>query len=116
MKKYLLVTACAVVVCLTVFLLALIAIYGPFFILIANLSEETVVQTLVSPDGSYEARVIDIDSGALGGDTVVEVQKIGVLTKAEQIYVGEWGEYQHMEIYWKDDNCLIINGVEYPIQ
>lgn len=86
-----------------------------FLIMMANMGSKTVVQTLPSPEGGYEARVIDVDQGALGGDTVVEVQKVGSLTKAKQIYIGEWGEFKTMEIYWKSEHILVINGKEYEV-
>ena len=31
-------------------------------------------------------------------------------------YFGEWGEFENMQNYWKDDNCLVINSVEYRIE
>ena len=72
----------------------------------------------------YYAEVIDSDQGALGGDTLVNVYKKGELNififkikkKPQRVYLGEWGEYKNMQIYWKNENCLIINSTEYKIE
>jgi hypothetical protein len=76
---------------------------------------KTVIQTLPSPGGTYEARVIDVDEGALGGSTIVEVERNSWLARPKRIYLGEWLEYETMDIYWKNDDCLVINGKEYSV-
>ena len=89
-----------------------------------NISQNTVVQTIESPSGKYYAQVIDSDQGALGGDTLVDVyQDCGINAlvfkiekKPQRVYFGEWGEFNNMQIHWKDDNCLVINSVEYEIK
>ncbi len=83
----------------------------------------TVVKTVESPNGVYYAEVIDSDQGALGGDTLVDVhdnQGIHALLftiskKPQRVYQGDWGAYKHMEMYWKNDHCLVINSVEYEV-
>ena len=96
-----------------------------FISLIAlNFVQNTVMQTVRSPGGMYYAEVIDSDQGALGGDTLVNVYKKGELNififkikkKPQRVYLGEWGEYKNMQIYWKNENCLIINSTEYKIE
>lgn len=100
-----------------------IVILGFFAMIFGNLSENTVVRSIESPNGTYYAEVIDSDQGALGGDTFVDVRenvvdayvfKISKIPK--RIYQGDWAEYTDMEIYWKDDHCLVINSVEYTIE
>ena len=88
------------------------------FYVFGSIGEDTVIQTLHSPDGSRYAEVIDSDQGALGGDTLVRVYKYKTLFKdrGEIVYKGEWREYEDMEIYWKDDDTLVINSKEYPIK
>ncbi|MBR6514326.1 MAG: hypothetical protein IKT46_05765 [Clostridia bacterium] len=95
-----------------------------FFVLIfGNIGQDTVVRTLDSPNGKYYAQVIDSDQGALGGDTIVNVyQKSNVnlilfkiQKNPQQVYLGDWGEYEYMKIYWTDNNRLMINSVEYFI-
>lgn len=98
------------------FLLLLASLFGSF-------GKNTVIQTLQSPSGSRYAQVIDSDQGALGGDTYVEVYEkclvdnflIRIQKEPRRVYSGEWGEYDHMEIYWISDDCLVINSVEYEI-
>jgi hypothetical protein len=45
----------------------------------------------------------------------VEVERNGWLARPKQLYLGEWGEYETMDIYWKNDDCLVINGKEYGV-
>lgn len=92
-------------------------------ILFGDLSENTVVKTVESPNGVYCAEVIDSDQGALGGDTFVDVCEnvvdayvFKISKDPKRIYQGDWAEYTNMEIYWKDDHCLVINSVEYTIE
>ena len=83
-----------------------------------------MVKTVESPAGAYCAQVIDSDQGAMGGNTHVEVTEKSRLDlilfriekEPERVYSGEYGEYETMEIYWKDDACLVINGVEYEME
>lgn len=95
-----------------------------FFILIfGSFGQNTVVKTIESPSGEYYAQVIDSDQGALGGSTFVDVYKSDVSLilfklekKSQRVYFGTWGEFENMQIHWKDNNRLIINSVEYEIQ
>ena len=89
-----------------------------------DLGENIVVQTVESPNGTYYAEVINSDQGALGGDTLVDVTEnkkfdaliFTISKKSKRVYHGEWGEFEDMEIYWKNENCLVINSVEYMIE
>lgn len=93
-------------------------------LIFGNIGQNTVVQTVESPGGKYYAEVVDSNQGALGGDTLVDVyEKSGINSvifkiekKPQRVYVGEWGEFKNMEIYWKDEQCLVINSVEYEIE
>jgi hypothetical protein len=85
-----------------------------FALLFENIGQNTVVRVLPSPDGTLEARIIDSDQGAMGGATIVEVEKNG-WAKPKQIYTGPWGIFETMEIYWKDEDTLVINGKEYRV-
>lgn len=92
------------------------------FLIFGNFGKNEVVKTVVSPNEEYYAQVINSDRGALGGDTLVDVHNNGfnafffkINKKTQRIYQGEWGEFNDMKIYWKDDNCLVINSVEYDI-
>lgn len=105
------------------FMILPLAFFGALALLLGDFGETTVVRSVESPNGAYHARVIDSDQGALGGDTFVDVYTdkcidllICKITKQSQrVYRGNWGEYENMEIYWKDDHCLVINAIEYMI-
>lgn len=94
------------------------------FVVFGNSGKNTVTQTVVSPNGRYYAQVVDSDQGALGGDTLVDVYEsrglnavlFRVNKKPQRIYRGEWGEFKNMKVYWKDDNCIVINSVEYRVE
>ena len=95
-----------------------------FALVFGNFGQDTVVETVDSPSGKYCAQVIDSDQGALGGNTLVEVQQNGgfdailfqIEKKPQLVYFGNWGEFETMQIYWKDDKCLVINAVTYEIE
>lgn len=110
---------------LTAILLIPITIFGSFGVLFADLGSLNVVQTLESPSGKYSAAVVDVNQGALGGDTLVEVHEnnkhfnfliFTIAKKPQCVYIGNWGEFQNMKVRWKDDSHLIINGKEYDIK
>ncbi len=93
-------------------------------LIFGNIGQNTVVKTVESPNGKYYAQVIDSDQGALGGDTLVDVyEKNGINAilfkiekKPQRVYFGDWGEFEKMQIHWKDDRCLVINSIEYEIE
>ena len=107
---------------------ALIILPIGFFSFIAlifgNIGQNRVVQTGESPSSKYYAQVIDSDQGALGGNVLVDVyekSKINAILfkiekKPQRVYFGDWDEFENMQIHWKDDNCLVINSVEYEIE
>lgn len=121
MKKIILAIVCMFFI--PVVLLLFVTVIG-YTLVFGNIAKNTVVQTVESPCGKYYAEVIDSDQGALGGDTIVNVyEKNGIYynifkikKKPQRVYSGEWGEFQNMEIYWKDEQCLVINSVEYEIE
>ena len=89
-----------------------------------GITQDTIFKSVESPNGIYCAEVIDNNQGALGGNTYVEVREnkginafiFNTSKKSQTIYRGRWGEFETMEIYWKNDNCLVINFVEYTIE
>ena len=82
-----------------------------------------VVQSIDSPNKQMIAEVIVDDEGALGGDTRVTISErrrvdllvLQISKKPQNIYRGEWGEEKRIEVYWKDDSCLVINSKEYIV-
>lgn len=109
---------------LSAFMVLPIVFFSFIALIFGNFGQNTVVQTVESPGGKYFAQVIDSDQGALGGDTLVDVyEKSGINAiifkiekKPQRVYFGEWGEFNNMHIYWKNDSCLVINSVEYEIE
>lgn len=97
---------------------------GFLALMLGGIRQDTVVQAVQSPAGTYYAEVIDSDQGALGGDTIVNVREdkgfnallFKVEKKPQEVYFGQWGEFMDMEVYWKNNNCLVINSTEYEIQ
>ncbi|MCI9078171.1 MAG: hypothetical protein HFH68_04495 [Lachnospiraceae bacterium] len=86
---------------------------------------DTVVQVEYPPDRRCKAEVVDNDQGALGGgvfvnicntEPAIDLYFIKVFKKPHCIYSGRWGEYEGMELYWKDNHILSLNGSEYFIE
>lgn len=108
---------------LAALLISPVGFLGFIALVFGGIGRDTVVQTVQSPKGTYYSELIDSDQGALGGDTLVDVhysKRINALLfqiekKPQRVYHGEWGEFEDMEIYWKDDHCLVINSVEYIV-
>ena len=84
-----------------------------------------VVQSLPSPGGTCCAQVIDSDQGALGGDTIVEVYEsrkqvklllIKLQKNPQLVYLGNWGEFENMNLRWESEQVLLINGRSYEVE
>ena len=109
---------------LSVILILPVGFLGFISLIFGNIGQDTVVQAVESPNGVYYAEVIDSDQGALGGDTLVEVYEnaeinllvFRIFKNPQRVYHGEWGEFEDMDVHWKDDQCLVINSVEHPIE
>ncbi len=87
-------------------------------------ANEVVIREINSPNGTYYARVIERDQGALGGNTVVDVhEKSGVdlilfLIEKEptRVHYGKLGAHKTMQIYWRGEDCLVVDAYEYQIE
>ena len=84
----------------------------------------SVVKQVASPDQSYVAEVLDVDQGALGGNTLVKIKGIGkeipfllgkLVPEEKNVYEGDWDEFETMDIQWKDNGTLLIDGNEYSV-
>jgi len=112
--KILSVISSTLLIVLFMFALLLYNIFG-------NLSSDTVVKTLKSPNNTYLAKIIKSDQGMLGGNTDVEILNtenlnviIGNFSRIpKQVYSGEYEEYKDMDIFWKNETTLVINGKEF---
>ena len=103
---------------------ASVIFFAFIMLMFGNIGQNTVVQTVESPSGKYYAQVVDSDQGALGGGTIVDVYEkreidvfvFKLIDKPQRVYLGEWREFENMQIQWKDDNYLVVNSVEYEIK
>ena len=101
-----------------------VTFFAVIFVFMDSIGASTVFDTVQSPDEIYYADIIDVDQGALGGNMVVKVskkRKADVLIfrfeeKGKTVYIGEWNEYGDMEIFWKGNDCLVINSEEYIVR
>lgn len=78
----------------------------------------TVIKTVYAQDSHRYAEVIDSDQGALGGNTFVDAYAADnpFFKISKRVYEGNWGEWERMSIYWKDEHTLVINSHEYYIK
>ena len=97
-----------------------------FEIVFGEFGQTSVVRQVPSPSRNQTAEIVDVDLGATGGSTLVRLAPlegkdipvlIGKLVRGRVvIYEGEWGEFETMEVYWKDDQTLVIDGTEYKAE
>lgn len=107
----------------TILLTLLLLLVIPVWFLVGTIGSRETVRNLDSPDGRYTASVISIDQGALGGDTLVEVTDrkksvnilIGRFTYATEVYRGDWGDWEDMDLSWEDTGTLTINGTNFSV-
>lgn len=113
-----------IAICLSLAMLLPMGFMAFIACIFGSLGKDTVVQTVVSPNQTYCAQVIDSDQGATGGATIVRVYQKSTLDamlfriekKPKIVYYGRWGLFKTMNIRWKDDTHLIINSTEYTIE
>lgn len=96
-----------------------------FFSVFWSIGISEVKDTCTSPEGKFRAEVVQINQGALGGDTVVyaydcekelDLHFAKVFRTPETVYVGEFFDCDKMEIKWMNYDTLLINGKEYNIK
>lgn len=83
-----------------------------------------VMNEIPSPDGTYRVQIVDINEGALGGSTTVDVMRdtIGfVNTKhffslGKRIYIGDWGMWDELDIEWIDNEKISFDGKVYNVK
>lgn len=104
-------------------LAAVLLFAGAFSMLFQGIRADTVVRSVMSPQNTYIAEVIDSDQGALGGNTFVEVRQNKTVylfvckfqERSVCIYTGEWGEFETMQVSWQDEHTLLIDGKAYSV-
>lgn len=102
--------------------LVLLGVMAVFIIYINWIFEEwssvTVVRTIQSPAGTAYAEIIDCDEGALGGSTDVKVCAdykktcfpFKIAKKPYSVYTTGWGVADDIEVYWKSEKCIVVEG------
>ena len=104
--------------------LVLFAIFCLFmYVVFMDFGAVNTLREFPSPNGRYIASVVDFDEGALGGSTDVDVRikKIGafdisrVFQIEKNIFRTGWGVGNDIEVEWKGNEILLINGEEYAI-
>ena len=97
---------------ISVLLVLLIGLVG----FVSQFSARTVEQSVSSPEGTRRAEIINVDQGALGGATFVEVYEnrglnlllFTVAPKSKRVYEGGWADTFDMQLTWKDEEHLVI--------
>ena len=93
-------------------------------VVLSDFGSTRIMSSLLSPQGRYEAQLIDVDEGALGGSTIVDVREpdavidIGVasMEPVKRIYRTGWGAFETMQISWKNEYTLLIDGHAYDVR
>ena len=105
------------------FICLVASVFSLFVVSSSYLFTRSLEKHIVSPDRTYYAEVVNVDQGALGGDTVVYVHRsrginlffLSFNKVPQKVYIGEWGEYKTMQIEWQDEKTIVIDGKEYVI-
>jgi len=109
---------------LSILLIVLLLFFAFIDFIFEDFGFNTVMKSVASPQNTYTVDVIDNDQGGLGGATLVDVnynnRSVNLfyckLSKSPiRIYTGKWGEFENMQISWKDEHNLIINDIKYYI-
>jgi hypothetical protein len=89
-------------------LLSMLFLAFGFFLSDFGLTEE--IRTVPSPKGNYSLVVVNVDQGALGGNTLINVRRsyLGMVEWKRRIYIGRWGEQPNIE--WVGNYEIRVNG------
>lgn len=107
------------IACVPLAALAVVILTFSFFI--SDFGHRVTVRQAVSPDGAYTASLTDIDEGALGGSTQLEIMRrpaeliFGTFTAEYHDRIYDWrgmDELSRAQLEWKDENTLIFDGAE----
>ena len=93
-------------------------------VLLSDFGKTTVVQKIELPDQRHLALLVDVDQGALGGNTDVFVEHkrnvidLGffLMQKKTLVYRTGWGAFEDMELEWKDEETILINGNAFQVE
>ena len=110
---------------IAVIVLVIPLIIGLLFVtLFGSIGYVKVVRSVPSPNGEYIAEILDSNQGALGGDTIIQIQEdkgincliFKIEKKPNRIYYGEWGEFDDIDVRWENNEVVLIDAVKYPIK
>ena len=98
----------------TLFLIFAALIFG-------DMRQDIVLRSIPSPENGHYAEVVYSNPGAMGGDIFVDIYEEGKdfdavifrISKNPRIVYIDEGTLA--DIYWKNENCLVINSVEYKV-
>lgn len=102
--------------------LAVVALL-PAALVFGEFGASSVLKSSFSPDGRYEAQIVDVDQGALGGNTTVRVRRSSGLFRVledicrfeKTVYIGDWGIGDALIPEWVDGDSLKIEGEIYDL-
>jgi hypothetical protein len=89
-------------------LLSMLFLSFGFFLSDFGLTEE--IRTVPSPNSNYSLVVVNVNQGALGGNTLINVRRsyLGMVEWKRRIYIGRWGEQPNIE--WVGNYEISVNG------
>ena len=102
-------------------LVALLLIVMPFSLIFGQFGKTTVLERMPSPDGRHVAFVVDSDEGALGGSTVVRVEKTSLpfrmakpfFSVRKNVFIGDWGIGDELSVEWLGESVLLVDDKQY---
>lgn len=109
--------AAGIILCsifITIGILVLLIIKFGYF---GKFSFNAIIDQQYSPNKAYRTVTVDNDQGALGGNTLVNLEKIyfgAVKRPVKTLYYGRWGEKP--KVIWLDKNIVSIRGREMDIR
>ena len=100
-----------------------LALILPIWGFVQMMRTDNVVNTYPSPAGGYTAILTISDQGALGGATIVTVRNekksipilLGCFEDSTEVWRGEFLYAQDMDLEWKSEDILNINGISYAV-
>lgn len=120
-KRHRIIYICSRIISVPV--VAVIMVFYIVAILMSDFGATDVLKSIDSPGGRYTLRIVEVDQGALGGDTLVEVNKNSVgfisvnpLFRLRRTLVkDDWGAGEKMDVRWIDECTVLIDGAVYEM-
>ena len=89
---------------------------GVFGLCLGPFGSNTVIDRQSSPNGIYQTVTIDHDQGALGGSTIINLERhyYGIAKRTRKIYSTGWGAKP--TVVWVNNEIVSIDGKKMNIQ